>query len=297
VNDPAKVQIIIPVHNRREITNRCLDHLTALGVNTWAGVIIVNDGSKDGTLEMIMAHHPWVQVIQGDGSLWWTGAIAAGMRTASRAGADCIVWLNDDTLPDPGSLERLVEEAQSDQAICGAVCRGDDKQTVTYGGGTFRKGWPSPIRKIGEQEGIQVEWLHGNLVAIPRLVWQRCGLPDAKHLPHNLADISYTYGAHRAGIRVKLLPSASASASANDSASYWSWLDPRLGAVTLLTGLWNKKMWWYAPGVVHFQWHHFSWQGVRILVPLTLKLLVLLPIKVLLPGRSLTWLTHGKGLR
>ena len=297
MTDPAKTQIIIPVHDRLETTRRCLACLTALRVSAWAGVIVVNDGSTDGTLEMISADYPWVHVIQGDGSLWWTGAIVTGMQAAILAGADCIVWLNDDTLPDPGALELLVEQARSNQAICGALCRGDDGRTIAYGGGTFRKQWPRPIREIDGSEAIQVEWLHGNLVAIPQAVWHRFGLPNARLTPHNLADISYTYDAHCAGVPVKLLPRASALATINDSASYWSWLDARLSALKLLTGIWNKKMWWYAPGVVYFQWHHFRWHALPSLGHHFLKLVLLLPLKILIPARWMQRLNQRRAVR
>lgn len=280
---PAKVQIVIPVHNRRETTRLCLLHLMTLGVTAWAEVIVVNDGSTDGTAEMISTEHPWVQVLNGDGTLWWTGAIVTGMHSAIQQGADFIVWLNDDTLPDAGTMELLVAEAHAGQAICGAVCRGDDGRAIVYGGGTMPNQWPQPVRKIHGLTPLSVQWLHGNLVAIPESVWRRCGLPDASPLLHNLADISYTYGAHQVGVPVKLLPLASALAAINDSASYWSWLDPRVNAARLITGLWDKKMWWYAPGVFYFQWHHFRWRALPTLGHHFLKLVLLLPLKILIP--------------
>lgn len=285
MNDPSKVQIIIPVHNRRETTSTCLAHLSALGVTAWVSVIVVDDGSTDGTTDMISTEHPWVQVLHGDGSLWWTGAIVVGMRTAIQQGADCIVWLNDDTLPDAGAMELLIAEARSSQGICGAVCHGEDGRAIAYGGGTMPNNWPRPICNIDGQEPLSVEWLHGNLVAIPEPAWRRCGLPNATLLPHSLADISYTYGAHQLGVPVKLLPRASALAAINDSASYWSWLDPRTSAARLLTGLSDKKMWWYAPGVLYFQWHHFRWRALPTLGHHYLKLFFLLLLKILIPGR------------
>ncbi|MEZ5384390.1 MAG: glycosyltransferase [Prosthecobacter sp.] len=184
MNDSTRVQIVIPAHNRRETTRACLAHLLALEVPTWAGVIVVNDGSTDGTTEMISAEYSWVHIIQGTGTLWWTGAIVVGMRAAIQQGTDCIIWLNDDTLPDQGTLELLASKARTSQAVCGAVCRGVDGRELAYGGGMVQAHWPQPIRKMdGGMEPLQVEWLHGNLVAIPEIVWRRCGLPDDTHLP------------------------------------------------------------------------------------------------------------------
>ena len=284
---PAKAQIVIPVHNRRETTHACLERLNQLGIPTWAGVIVVDDGSTDGTAEMIQAEHPWVQRLHGHGQLWWTGAIDLGMREAIRNGAECIVWLNDDVLPDAGALELLVEEALMNQSVCGAVCRGGNEIPVAYAGGVMRNLWPHPVRHIQGTAPIPVEWLHGNLVAVPAVVWRRCGLPQARHMPHNLADISYTLDAHRAGIPVRLLPGATALATPNDTASYWSWTDPRIRPWNLLKGLWNVKMWWYLPGVAWFQAHHSGWRAAPVLAFLILKLLLWILLKSLLPARAL----------
>lgn len=286
---PANVQIVIPVHNRRETTRICLLRLAELGVPDWAGVIVVDDGSTDGTAEMILRDHPWVHLLPADGTLWWTGAIRLGMETAIQQGAECIVWLNDDTLPDPHTLERLVEHSQRTGGVCGAVCRGDDGRPIAYAGGWLPRNWPQPLAHLGGTAPLPVHWLHGNLVAIPAAVWRRCGLPDAAHMPHNLADISYTYDAHRSGIPVDLLPSATALAKVNESASYWSWLDPRLSRADLLRGLWSVKMWWYAPGVVRFQLHHFGWRGLPALGFLFFKLSVLMVARGWFPAKA--W--HG----
>ncbi len=102
---------------------------------------------------------------------------------------------------------------------------------------------------------------------------------------NNLADIAYTLEANRAGFPVQLVTSASALAHSNDSASYWSWADPRLGWRELLRGFGNPKVWWYLPGVAWFQVRLFGWRGVAALGWLVVKLAVLLPFK-LVTGRQ-----------
>lgn len=297
VTDCAKIQIVIPVHNRREITRLCLDRLVELGIPAWAGVIVVDDGSTDGTAEMIRSQHAWAKVVTGNGALWWTGAIVLGMRAAIEDGADCIVWLNDDSLPDNGAIETVVRGARSAQGICGGVCRGTDGNPVAYAGGYVRGTWPKALqsRDLEGRRQVSASWLHGNLVAIPEAVWRRCGLPDAEHMPHTLADISYTYSAYELGIPVQILPEATALAAANDSASYWSWLDARLGPRDLLRGLWNLKVWWYAPGIAWFQIRHFRTRGFVSLIILLIKLLMLSMVKMVLPSGWLVGLKRFRG--
>lgn len=65
------VWLIIPVHNRREVTRACLLHLAALGLPEDFVICVVDDGCTDGTSEMLAAESPWVRVVRGDGNLYW----------------------------------------------------------------------------------------------------------------------------------------------------------------------------------------------------------------------------------
>jgi GT2 family glycosyltransferase len=70
-----KIFIIIPVHNRKQITLNCLKSLSKNGDLGRYHVVVVDDGSTDGTAEAIQALYPDIVVLHGDGNLWWTGAI------------------------------------------------------------------------------------------------------------------------------------------------------------------------------------------------------------------------------
>ena len=80
--DKENVYIIIPVHNRKEITLKCLDTLKQNGDLDKYYVIVIDDGSTDGTSEAIQSLYPDVIILTGDGNLWWTGAIKKGMEYA-----------------------------------------------------------------------------------------------------------------------------------------------------------------------------------------------------------------------
>lgn len=115
--------IIIPVHNRKEITIKCLQHLKQCGDLQQYHTIVIDDGSTDGTAEAINQFYPEVTILTGDGDLWWTGAIALGMKYAIEQQAEYIIWLNDDCLPAKGSLATLLHFLKTHpNAIAGAAC-------------------------------------------------------------------------------------------------------------------------------------------------------------------------------
>ena len=218
----AKTCVIIPVHNRREVTLRCLRSLDAMGVFGWAEAVIVDDGSTDGTGDAVRAEFPRAAVLSGDGHLWWGGAIRQGMDHAMRHGADFLCWLNDDCLPDPGTLRALVDRA----AQTGGAATG---WAATPSGGRYgasRKTWRGlrPVDPPPPGHTVPCDAAAGNCVAFSRAVVEAVGLPDAARLPHALLDVDYTLAVTRRGFPLDLVGSAVSRNDDNLHAASSSWL-------------------------------------------------------------------------
>ena len=64
------VFVVIAVHNRRVITSQCLEKLQKQSYNP-VKIIVIDDGSTDGTAEMIRKDYPNVIILIGDGNFWW----------------------------------------------------------------------------------------------------------------------------------------------------------------------------------------------------------------------------------
>ena len=67
------VYIVIPCFNRKKLTRGCLQALENQTYKDFK-VIVVDDGSTDGTANMITREFPETILLFGDGNLFWTGA-------------------------------------------------------------------------------------------------------------------------------------------------------------------------------------------------------------------------------
>lgn len=97
----AAISVVIPVHNSRNTIARCMESLAHLSYPSYE-VIVVDDGSTDGTPE-ICAAYPWVRLIRQD-----TGgpsrARNAGVEAAT---GDLIAFTDGDCIPDKQWLREL----------------------------------------------------------------------------------------------------------------------------------------------------------------------------------------------
>jgi glycosyltransferase involved in cell wall biosynthesis len=195
--------IIIPVHNRRELTLACVGTLSQFSDIQRFSIILINDGSTDGTAEAIRDLYPNVTVLDGNGTLWWTGAIALGMEYAYTQGAEYIIWLNDDCELLPNTLPALVQFCQEHPgAIAGAqgfVTNQPDR--LAFGG--KRKTWQGYRYIQAELNQISpCDLLSGNIVCLPRVVIKKIGYPDIKRTPHYGGDSLYLLRAKKAGFEI-----------------------------------------------------------------------------------------------
>ena len=193
--------VVIPVHNRKKFTKGCLDSLRKQIYNDFT-TIVVDDGSTDGTNEMLKAEYPEVVLIEGDGNLWWTAATNLGIKYALDHGADYVMTLNDDTIAPAEFIERMVYWAkQKPNAVLGALDLAYDTKEPIYGGEI--EGWIFDNQKFlldyipkENRKGIhEVSVFPGRGCWIPRATFEKIGLFDEKTFPHYMADFDFTHNA------------------------------------------------------------------------------------------------------
>lgn len=101
------VAAVVVTYNRRELLRQCLAALRAQS-RPPDRVLVVDNASSDGTQAELRAEQPWVDLLALPENLGATGGFYEGMRAAVADGADWLWLLDDDTIPRPDALERLL---------------------------------------------------------------------------------------------------------------------------------------------------------------------------------------------
>ena len=197
--------IITAVYNRKEFTR---NYLKALSQQTSKDfkVIIVDDGSSDGTSEMIEEEFPNIILLKEKGDLWWAEATNIGVRYALEHGADYIMTLNDDTVPRVDFIEKmLLWIEKKPNVLLGAFAVDENNGDAVYGGEirSCITGKSTHLIKTLQKE--QMHGLHkvnlfpGRGLMMPAKVFDDIGMYDSKNFPQTLADLDFTCRAGNAG--------------------------------------------------------------------------------------------------
>lgn len=93
------VSFVIPTFNRNDLLETLLEQIRKQFVEPGISIqtIVIDDGSKDGTRELINSRLSDIKLINGDGNWWFTKCLNEGGALALENGADYIITMNDDT--------------------------------------------------------------------------------------------------------------------------------------------------------------------------------------------------------
>jgi GT2 family glycosyltransferase len=105
--------IIMPVHNKASLTRQCLDALFACGEASAFEVVVVNDASTDGTAELLAGYGDRIRLLTHETNAGFANTCNDGARLAQ---GKYLVFLNNDTVPLKGWLDKLVAYAEKHPA-------------------------------------------------------------------------------------------------------------------------------------------------------------------------------------
>lgn len=219
-----KVEIVTSVYNRRSITLQFLKSLSridrrGLEIHT----IVVDDGSTDGTEDAVREQFPEVEIIKGDGNLWYTAGTNRGIEAAIKYEPDYVLCVNNDSIFEEKSVRAMVECAQTHPgSVIGAllllwdqphrIFQVSPEWKTTLGG--WRHWYKQTIWTVPKKPW-RVELIVGNCVLFPVRAIKQCGLMDEKRLVQ-YGDAEYTPRMRKKGWQLLIEPGARVFCKPND---------------------------------------------------------------------------------
>ena len=204
-----KVFIVLPVHNRREVTRKFVECLKRQTYATYH-LILVDDGSTDGTSDMVVAQIDPVTVIHGRGNWWWAGCLQQGLNAVSAMHPDTkdiLLITNDDVLFDDGFIETAVSTLRK-RPGCLLLARSRDPTT----GEIAETGVEADFRALRFEIATRPENINCLATRGLFLRWSDAltiGAFRPKLLPHYLSDFEWTIRGRRRGLKCITVPDVS----------------------------------------------------------------------------------------
>lgn len=107
--------VVIPAYNRAALTKQCLDAIFRSPPElAELEVIVVDDGSSEPLAQTLAAHTQRIQIVRHEQNTGFARACNDGAATAS---GEWLVFLNNDTIPQPGWLDELIDYASPRESI------------------------------------------------------------------------------------------------------------------------------------------------------------------------------------
>lgn len=207
-----KVSIVILNWNQKEDTIECLNSLKGLRYSNYE-IVLVDNGSNDGSQKEIIKLFPDVQLIKNPTNLGFTGGCNIGMKHALKNGSDYVFLLNNDTKVDKYVLQYLVNESEENKevGIAGPAVYSYYKPNHLLSVGyhiLIKKGETIPITNKTEiNNPKEVDYIQGSALLIKRKVLTKVGLFYEPYFIY-FEDVEMCLKAKKASYKVICVPTA-----------------------------------------------------------------------------------------
>lgn len=209
--------IVIVSHNTKPDLENCLRSLHEYPPRLSHDIIVVDNASRDGSVDAVRAHWPGVRVIALEANVGFPAGNNAGIRATS---SELILLLNSDTIVPEGAIDRLVGELRD---LPGAAIAGP--RIVD------REGHPelsfgrmiSPLAELRQKALLrfasperlatmtsrtrEVDWVSGACLLVRRKDAEAAGLMDERYFMY-CEDVDFCAAVRRNGGRVYFTPAA-----------------------------------------------------------------------------------------
>lgn len=217
----TELAIVIVSFNTRANLERCLASLVAHTPAVPCAIIVVDNGSRDGSPDAVRRHGPSIRLIETGGNLGFARANNLGIRNSQ---SELVLLLNGDTVVPDGAIDGLVEtlRARPDVAIVGPRLAGEDGTVeLSFGsmmsplqearqkllGRGHARRWPllhSYVERLLRREQY-TDWVSGACLLVRRADAMAAGLLDERFFLYG-EDVDFCAAVRRLRRKVLFTP-------------------------------------------------------------------------------------------
>jgi N-acetylglucosaminyl-diphospho-decaprenol L-rhamnosyltransferase len=220
------VVIVIVSFNVRAHLARCLESLANAPPAAPHEIVVVDNASEDGTVEMLRDRWTRVRVVALTRNVGFAAACNVGIRATSPGGSPLVLLLNSDTLVPAGALDRLIDRlVATPQAAAAGPRLVDTTGVAELSWGPMVGPWAELRQKVvvrlnqrgagmarrivrarTETEGL-VDWVSGACLLVWRADAEAVGLLDERYFMY-LEDVDFCAALRARGRRILFTPAA-----------------------------------------------------------------------------------------
>jgi GT2 family glycosyltransferase/glycosyltransferase involved in cell wall biosynthesis len=212
MHDHPVASIIIPVHNKFEVTYLCLCSLLFAYNDTPFEVILVDDGSSDETLDIAQVISG-IRILRHESARGFVDSCNDG---ASLATGEFVVFLNNDVEATARWLDELIETYRSfdNIGLLGSKLIYPDGRLQEAGGIVWGSGNPWNVGRDGNAFDPrynylrQVDYVSGAAMMLPRGIWTDVGGFSQEFAPGYFEDTDLAMKVREAGHLVVYVPTS-----------------------------------------------------------------------------------------
>jgi GT2 family glycosyltransferase len=205
----ARASVILVNYNGREHLGGCLEALLGEDHDD-VDVLVVDNASTDGSADYIHAHFPPVRVVRSATNLGYAAGNNLGVRESA---GRILVFLNPDTVVEPGWLDPLIRPLETDPGIGMTTARIvllGQPQSLNTGGNDVHVSGLTLCRGMGQPRGtltnpVEVGAVSGAAFAMRRDLFEALGGFDEDYFTY-MEDTDLSLRARLAGYRVWYTP-------------------------------------------------------------------------------------------
>lgn len=213
-----RLTVVVLNWNGRDDTIRCVRSLVDVGNIPLNEVTVVDNASSDDSVAALRRAYPDLRVIINETNLGFAGGMNIGVADAIGRGSEFICILNNDTVTEANTFERLIDAAKEGAATSPEVRYLGQPDNVWFGAGTVERirCWPRHLTaqelRVADAAAVDPsvrysETLAGCCILARSEIWQSVGFFDERYFLL-FEDADWSARAREVNVRMKVVRQA-----------------------------------------------------------------------------------------